>query len=74
MKMTEQYRAEIEKAKEALRDIKERGDEAIGASWEDEREQLFSPEERAVSDLRVARILELIHARKEKEVGSSHSI
>ena len=74
MKMTEQYRAEIEKAKEALRDIKERGDEAIGASWEDEREQLFSPEERAVSDLRVARILELIHARKEKEVGSSYSI
>ncbi len=39
---------------------------AIGHSWEEVRGELFSPEEIAESDLRVALIGELIKARKEK--------
>jgi len=67
--MDKEYLAEIEKAKEALKDIKERGSAAIGPSWEEVREQLFTPEERAASDLRVAMMLELIQARKEKGIS-----
>lgn len=42
---------------------------AIGSSWEDVRKELFTPEEIAESDLRVALILELIDARKEKGIS-----
>lgn len=38
---------------------------AIGQSWEDVRRELFTPEEIAESDLRVAIIGELIKARQE---------
>ena len=38
---------------------------AIGDSWEDVRRELFTPEEIAESDLRVALIGELIKARQE---------
>ena len=38
---------------------------AIGESWEDVRRELFTPEEIAESDLRVALIGELIKARNE---------
>lgn len=40
---------------------------AIGRSWEEVRSELFTPEEIAESDLRVALIGELIKAREEKE-------
>ena len=39
---------------------------AIGMSWEEARKELFTPEEIAASDLRVAIIGELIKARHEK--------
>lgn len=39
---------------------------AIGGRWEDLRKDLFTPEEIAASDLRVALIGELISARQEK--------
>lgn len=39
---------------------------AIGRSWDEVREELFTPEEIAESDLRVALIRELIKARQEK--------
>ncbi len=42
---------------------------AIGSSWEEVEKQLFTPEEIAESDLRVALILELIEARKEKGIS-----
>ena len=38
---------------------------AIGRSWEEVREELFTPEEIAESNLRVALIGELIKARQE---------
>ena len=39
---------------------------AIGSSWEEVRAEIFSPEEIAESNLRVALIGEFIAARKEK--------
>ena len=42
---------------------------AIGSSWEDVRAELFTPEEIAESNLRVALIGELIKARQEKGIG-----
>ena len=42
---------------------------AIGQNWEDVRNQLFTPEELAESDLRVALIGELIKARTEQGIS-----
>ncbi len=42
---------------------------AIGHSWEEVRDELFTPEEIAESDLRVAIIGEIIKARKEKGIS-----
>lgn len=39
---------------------------AIGSNWDDVRAELYTPEEIAESDLRVALIGELIRARQEK--------
>ena len=39
---------------------------AVGRSWEEVRQEMFSPEEIAESDLRVALIGEIIKARKER--------
>ena len=42
---------------------------AIGSTWEEVRAELFTPEEIAESDLRVALIGELIKARREKGIS-----
>lgn len=42
---------------------------AIGRSWEEVRAELFTPEEIAESNLRVALIGELIKARQEKGIS-----
>ena len=42
---------------------------AIGRNWEEARRELFTPEEIAESDLRVALIGELIKARQEKGIS-----
>ncbi len=42
---------------------------AIGDSWEDVRKELFTSEEIAESDLRVAIIGELVKARQEKGIS-----
>lgn len=39
---------------------------AIGSSWEDIEKEIYSPEEVAASDLRVALISEMIKARQEQ--------
>ena len=41
----------------------------VGHSWEEVRKELFTPEELAASDLRVALIGELIEARQEKGIS-----
>lgn len=42
---------------------------AIGRSWDEVEKELFTPEEIAESDLRVALIGELIKARQEKGIS-----
>ncbi len=42
---------------------------AIGHSWDEVRAELFTPEENAASDLRVALIGEFIKAREEKRIS-----
>lgn len=42
---------------------------AVGSSWEEVRKELFTQEEIAESDLRVAIIGELIKARQEKGIS-----
>lgn len=42
---------------------------AIGRSWDEVRNEIFTPEENAASDLRVALIGELIKARQEKGIS-----
>ena len=44
-------------------------DRAIGRSWDEVEAELFTPEEIAESDLRVALIGELIKARQEKGIS-----
>ena len=46
-----------------------RNNPAIGSSWEEVEKELFTPEEIAASDLRVALIGELIKARREKGIS-----
>ena len=41
---------------------------AIGSDWEDVRKELFTPEEIAESDNRVAVIVAMIQARREKNL------
>lgn len=41
---------------------------AVGSKWSDVRKELYTPEEIAASDLRVAIIGEIIKARKEQGV------
>lgn len=42
---------------------------AIGSNWKDVRKELFTPDEIAASDLRVAIVGELIKARQENGVS-----
>lgn len=44
-------------------------DSAIGSNWEDVRKELFTSEEIAASNLRVAIIGEMIKARQEKGIS-----
>lgn len=60
-----EYKKELAQAKENLNDLRERGTNAIGGSWSELRKEIFTPEENAASDLRVAMMIELVRARKE---------
>ena len=53
----------VEQAKKNYKDARQRGSDAIGKCWEDVRTELFTPEELATNDLRVAIIGELIKAK-----------
>ena len=67
--MDKDYQKAIEQAKANFADLMERGDDAIGDDWEDVRKELFTAEEIAESDSRVAVIRELIKARQEREIN-----
>ena len=67
--MDKDYEEALNYAKAALADIKERGEEAMGDDWDDVRRELYTPEEIAESDLRVALMGELIKARHEQGIS-----
>lgn len=69
MKMDDKYVEAVKQARANFADLKERGDEALGGTWEDLQRELFTPEEIAASNLRVALIGELIKARQEKGIS-----
>ena len=69
MKMDDKYVEAVKQARANLADLKERGDEALGGTWEELQKELFTPEEIAASNLRVALIGELIKARQEKGIS-----
>lgn len=71
MMCDDSYAEAIEQAKANLADAKERGADAIGGSWEELRAELFTPEEIAASNLRVAIMGELLKARKGKKYLST---
>ena len=65
MNNTTEYKNAIAKADENLTDLRNRGDNAIGGDWETFRKEIFTSEEIAASDLRVAVMIELTRARRE---------
>ena len=42
---------------------------AVGSSWQDARQEIFTPAENAASDLRVSIMLEMIKARRERGIS-----
>ena len=69
MSENKKYQQAITQAKENLTDLKERGASAIGGDVLEFMDTLFTPEEIAESDLRVAIIGEIIKARQEKGIS-----
>lgn len=69
--MDKDYQNAIEQAKANFTDLMARGDDAIGDDWEDVRKELFTAEEIAESDSRVAVIRELIKARRERGISQA---
>ena len=64
-----EYMQAIERAKANLADARERGEDAIGGTWDELRQELFTPEEIAASNLRVAMMVELVNARNERGIS-----
>jgi predicted XRE-type DNA-binding protein len=69
MNDTAEYKQAITQAKTNLADLQERGTDAIGESWDDIEKELFTPEEIAASNLRVALMIKLANARKERGIS-----
>jgi DNA-binding XRE family transcriptional regulator len=68
MNSVAEYRQAIEQSKVILADARERGAEALG-SWEKLKKEVFTPEEIAASNLRVAVMIELTRARREHGIS-----
>jgi DNA-binding XRE family transcriptional regulator len=66
--MNSEYIQAVAQAKENLADAKARGNDALGGTWEELRNELFTPEENAASDLRVEMMLEIARARRERGI------
>jgi len=60
------YMQALQIAEDNLTDAKERGDDALGVTWAELRQEIFSQEQISASNLRVAMMLELASARQER--------
>ena len=63
------YKQALEQAKENLADLRVRGADAIGGDALELLRELLTPEEIAASDLRVAMMIEIVRARKERGIS-----
>lgn len=66
-----EYSEALQQAQKNLADVKERGEDALSDEWDDVRKEIFTAEEIAESDSRVAVISELIKARQEREINQT---
>ncbi|MCL2202786.1 MAG: helix-turn-helix transcriptional regulator [Defluviitaleaceae bacterium] len=64
--MSKAYKAAIQEAKEILADARARGDDALGRPWSELRKELYAPDEIIASDMRVAIMIAISEARREK--------
>ena len=69
MRRSKQYEEAIQQAKENLADARERGADAIGGDAIAFMRGFLTPEEIAASNLRVAVMVELTRARKERGIS-----
>ena len=60
---------ELAIANENLADLRERGADALGSSWDELRQELFTQEELTASALRVQLMTELANARHGKGIS-----
>ena len=67
--MDKEYKKAIEHAQACFEDAKARGAITGKDEWDDFEKEIFTPEEIAASDLRVALISEIIKARNEKGIS-----
>jgi len=63
------YKQAVEQAKENLADLRERGEDAIGGDALELLREMLTSEEIAASDLRVAVMVELTRARRERGIS-----
>jgi ribosome-binding protein aMBF1 (putative translation factor) len=69
MRNNNEYKQALEQAKVNLADARERGVDAMGGDVLEHMRKLLSPEEIAASELRVAVMIELTRARKERGIS-----
>jgi DNA-binding XRE family transcriptional regulator len=69
MRANKEYRQAIDQAKANLADLRERGEDAIGGDALELIRSYFTPEEIAASNLRVAMMIEIAHARTERGIS-----
>ena len=67
--MDKDYLDAIKQAEENLKDLKERGDDAIGGDWEELKKEIFTPSEIATMNLKAKIISEIIQARRERGIS-----
>jgi len=67
--MSNEHEQALERAKENLADLQDRGEDAIGGNVMDLFNEILTPEEIAASELRVGIMVELSKARNERGVS-----
>lgn len=66
MRDNDEYQNALNTAHAAMADLEKRGSGALGSSWEEVEQSLFTPQEIAQSNLRIALIGEICKARQEQ--------
>ena len=69
MSNDKQYRQALDQTETNFADLQERGEAALGSRWEDVRRELYTSEEIAACDLKVALIGEMIKAREAGKIS-----